>query len=138
MTAGLRSEASSWPCANVSFYGRRCILTAHGWKQSCQFEHDAEEDYDLTEGSTLKDFLEALSAGGMVAVSAAMRWLEYRMHRRAVEAEELFGAGHMLTQDRRSGLEVARGEQEIVMRYLANAPAPVASPDAPTDQGVIQ
>lgn len=107
------------PCSNVSFYGRRCVLAAHTWQQPCHFECDTEEDYDLTKGTTLKDLLEALSAGGWVAISAAMRWVEYRMHRRAVEAEETFGADHVLAQDRRWTVEAARGEQEIVMRYLS-------------------
>lgn len=107
------------PCPNVSFYNRRCVLTAHTWQQPCRFERDAEEDYDLVDGSTLKDLLEALTAGGRVAISAAMRWVEYRMHRDATEAERLFGADHMIAQIRRSTVDAVQGELEIVMRYLA-------------------
>lgn len=114
-------------CANVSFYRRRCILAAHGWQQPCKFELDADADYDLADGSTLKDLLEALTAGGTVAVSAAMRWTEYRMNRDAAEAERLFGADHPLTRARRHATHAAQDEREIVMRYLSDR---AGAPDA--------
>lgn len=107
-------------CSNVSFYGRRCVLTDHGWQQPCHFERDAEEDYDLTKGTTLKDLLEALTAGGWVAVSAAMRWVEYRMYRDAAEAERLFGADHPVTRGKRQATHAAQDEREIVVRYLSD------------------
>lgn len=116
----VRRDAFTWPqtCPNVSFYGRPCALPPHGWDQSCMFTPDREGEYDLTDGSTLKDLLEALTAGGRVAVSAAMRWHEYRLYSRATEAEQLFGKGHTVAQGRRLAVETAKEEREIVMGYL--------------------
>lgn len=122
------------PCPNVSFYGRACTLPAHGWHQPCRFRGDADEDYDLTDGSTLKDLLEALTAGGMVAVSAAMRWIEYRLGSDAREASRLFGPSSQITHDRESAVIRVEGEREIVMRYLTDRAAQASLADPPADQ----
>lgn len=107
-------------CPNVSFYGRPCTLPPHGWQQSCTFgpDPDPEENlaYDLENGSTLRDLLEAFSAGGPIAIMAAMRWVEYRMFRDARDAEQHIGG--IVAQVRASAVTAAQSEQELVREYL--------------------
>jgi hypothetical protein len=114
-------------------------LESHGWRQSCTFAAvDPEEDleYDLESGSTLRDLLEAFSAGGPIAIIAAMRWVEYRLYRDARDARETMGG--IVAQVREGAVTAAQNEQEIVLQYLeerlsvagAAARTPVPDPDA--------
>ena len=107
-------------CPNVSFYRRPCTLDPHGWTQSCQFGPDPDPDenlgYDLENGSTLRDLLEAFSAGGPLAIDAAMRWVEYRLHRDARDAERDIGG--IVAQVRAGAETAAQTERELVKQYL--------------------
>jgi hypothetical protein len=128
-------------CPNVSFYRRPCTLQPHGWTQSCQFGPDPDPDedlpYDLENGSTLRDLLEALSAGGPTGIDAAMRWVEYRLYRDARDAERDIGG--IIAQVRNGSVAAAQTEREIIKQYLeqripaAATPAPAWGPASLTD-----
>lgn len=116
---------AGWPaphtlCPNVSFYSRPCTLPPHGWQQPCVFgpDPDPEENlaYDLENGSTLRDLLEAFSAGGPIAIMAAMRWVEYRLYRDARDAAEHVGG--IVAQVRDGAVIAAKTEQDNVQQYL--------------------
>lgn len=119
-------------CPNSSFYHRPCTLEPHGWQQSCVFGPDPDPDenlaYDLENGSTLRDLLEAISAGGPLAVSAVARWIEYRHYRDYRDAQESIGG--IVAQVREGAVIAAQTERELLAHYLEQrppAPAPAAA-----------
>lgn len=106
-------------CPNLSYYGRRCIQAPHSPAASCIFAPNEDSEwYDLQNGSTMAELLEALTAGGPIAVSAAMRWLEYRLHSDHADAVRTFG-DHIVTQVKATALGIVQEEQKQVLRYLA-------------------
>jgi hypothetical protein len=93
---------------------------------------DPEEElpYDLENGSTLRDLLEALSAGGPTSIMAAMRWIEYRLYRDAADARRDLGG--IVAQIREGAVKAAQTEREILRQYIEDEKRAqlVASPDA--------
>ena len=126
-------------CPNESFYRRPCTLEPHGWQQSCQFgpHPDPDEDgldYDLEGGTTLRDLLEAMSAGGPLAISAAIRWVECRLFRDAADAKREIGG--IVAQVREGALIAAQTEHELVLQYIEQRTAIAGPPSpAPPDPG---
>lgn len=106
-------------CPNVSYYGRPCVLPPHGWQQSCTFRPAGEYEYEYDPaGSTLAELLEACSAGGPVAISAAMRWIEYRLHN---DAEDIHETRHSLAISvAEYAVQSAQREQVILFEYLSD------------------
>ena len=129
-------------CPNVSFYGRPCTLDPHGWIQSCQFGPDPNPDenldYDLENGSTLRDLLEALSAGGPIGIDAAMRWVEYRLYSDARDAEREIGG--IVAQVKNGSVIRVQTEREIVKQYLEQRipVAPAGDVEAPREAELAQ
>lgn len=106
-------------CPNLSYYGRPCTQAPHSPAQACTFAPDEDSEwYDLDNGSTMAELLEALTAGGTVAVSAAMRWLEYRLYSDHADAQRIYG-DHMVTSVKKTALVIVQEEQKALLRYLS-------------------
>jgi hypothetical protein len=104
-------------CVNVSYYGRPCILPPHGWRQSCKFQAPPEEEGGYEEGgSALRDLLEDCSAGGLVALSAAMRWIEYSLYHSAEMTRQTHHALAIRVAEHSHA--TAQEEQQKLFNYL--------------------